>query len=78
MKNVNFRRAALKTEGRAGGLYKKAGRRVAEKSGEGCTNDPLGGCAPRLGTTALDLQERLEQPFNYLIIQKHQDSAVNG
>ena len=36
MKNVNFRKAALKTEGRAGGLHKKAVRRVAEKGGVGC------------------------------------------
>jgi len=36
MKNVNFRRAALKTEGWAGGLHKKAFQRVAEKGGTGC------------------------------------------
>jgi len=31
MKNVNFRRAPQKTEGRAGGLLKRAVRRDAEK-----------------------------------------------
>jgi len=36
MKNVNFRRAALKTEGQAGGLHKKAVRQVVEKGGACC------------------------------------------
>jgi len=36
MKNVNFRRAAQKTEGRAGGLLKRAVRRDAEKDGPDC------------------------------------------
>ena len=34
-KNVNFRRAAQKTEGWAGRMHKKAVRRVAEKGGAG-------------------------------------------
>jgi len=36
MKNVNFWRSALKIEGRAGGLHKKAVRQVAEKGRAGC------------------------------------------
>jgi len=36
MKNVNFQRAAQKTEGRAGGLHKKEVRRAAEKAEAGC------------------------------------------
>jgi len=36
MKNVNFRRAAQKTEGRAGGLHKKVVQRGAEKGWAGC------------------------------------------
>jgi len=35
-KNVNFQRAAQKTEGQAGVLHKRAGRRAAEKGGAGC------------------------------------------
>jgi len=36
MKNVNFRRAAQKTEGRAGGLHKKAVQRAVDKGVAGC------------------------------------------
>jgi len=45
MKNVNFLRAARKTEGQAGGLHKKAVKRAAEKGGEAAENGGPEGCS---------------------------------
>ena len=54
MKNVNFRRAAQKTEGRAGGLNKKAVWRAAENGEADCRKGQPSG--PPISAAQLNVQ----------------------
>jgi len=54
MKNVNFRRAAQKTEGRADRLHKKEVRLAIEKGGVGCRKGQPSG--PPFSTAQLNVQ----------------------